>query len=262
MKAERRYGWQPAEGPGPGVGLFCSRACNLGPFRNSGAAREKGWTLSTQADGAVPGAMSTCIAPHGAILPCYHFLQDGPGAGLPPSFRLSPVYFCCAAADRWTGSWRKGNWNYFSCPVRNCSLGFILSLSLCICCLACILLFAWMPPWAASQSACFSSGQGRPGSIPNLPPAPMCRRLTVVTLELQSTELFEEVAKKATSGPNLQIVGVRSPESAFPPSTSQGDLRQAVVWEMLKGLRVTKSCFWQTLLKSAQNFTVDDLLPY
>lgn len=108
---------------------------------------------------------------------------------------------------------------------------YTFSLSLCICRLAGLLLFAWMSPWAASQSASLNSGKRRAGSIPTqpLPPAPVCGWLTVVPLELQSAELFEEVAKKAASVSSLQVVGVRHPESAFPWNTSQGVPRQAIL---------------------------------
>lgn len=105
------------------------------------------------------------------------------------------------------------------------------TFSLCICRLACLLLFAWMSPWAASQSASLNSGKGRAGNIPTQPspPVPVWGRLTVIPLELQSAELFEEVAKKVASVSSLQVVGVRHPESAFPRNTSQGVPRQAIL---------------------------------
>ena len=105
----------------------------------------------------------------------------------------------------------------FSFPFQNCLLGFIFFLSLhllpSLTCLAGMLLSLYL-----SMEA--KGGQAALATQP-LPSTPVCSRWMVVTLELRSAELFEELALKAASDPSLQRVRIRSQESAFLTSTSQ-----------------------------------------
>lgn len=127
------------------------RACSAqvhptsGAFRNSGPTPGEGLkgksipeTLPAGADGTVPGAVPVFTALRSAILPCYHFLQDVPGVGLPIVQTVPSLLLLCRC---WPVNLEqeKRKLELFFLSCSKLLPGLSLSLFLCLC-LACILL--------------------------------------------------------------------------------------------------------------------------